>query len=214
MNELKDNLEGFFRSWVIFAPSDEITKIQKETDKIFSGYSFYPEVDWKIYGHFPPDGHQVMGAWRHPQTNVFAFLLDNPQIKTFGSNAQLLLYVAGEATEISNLGSKIDVLKTKASMEELKDKIHSQDEERLGKISKKPLVILTAVLSIFAAIINGFSLYLRKIPPPEFGSQELIRIYQYLVASVHFCALILLLIVIAICVGFLLKYGTLLIRRL
>lgn len=214
MNELKDHLKGFFRSWAIFARSEEITKIQKETDKIFSEYSFYPEFDWKKYGHFPPDGHEVMGAWRHPQTKAFAFLLDNPQIKSFGSDTQLLLYVAGEATEISNLGAKIDVFKTKASITELKDKIHSQDEERLCKISKKPLVILTAVLSIFAAVINGFSLYLRKIPPPELGSQELIKFYQYLLALVHFSALILLLIVITICMGFLIKYGTLLIRRL
>ena len=216
MNELKDKIQPkeMLRSWVIFSSLEEIAKIQKETDKIFLGYSFYPEVDWKRYGYFPPENHQVMGAWRHPQTKVFAFLLDNPQIKSFGPNALLLLYVAGETTEISNLEPQIELFKSKAAMAELKGKMHSSDEERLNKVSKKPLAILTAVLSIFAAIINGFALYLRKIPPPELGSQSLIEVYKYLMALVHYSALILLLIVIAICVAFLLKYGVVLIRRL
>lgn len=206
--------EESLRSWAIFIPKKDIPKIQKEIDKIFSGYSFYPEFDWKKYGYSPPDGHQVLGAWRHSQTKVFAFLLDNPQIETYGSNAHLLLYTAGSTVEISKLEPKIEALKSKVALIETKNRTLIQDEERLKGVSKKPLIILMAVLCTFGGITSYLSEYLRKIPPPKFGNEVMAKFYGILMEFLHLSALILLLIVTIICIAFLLKYGYLLIKRL
>lgn len=208
------HFEESLRSWAIFVPKKDISKIQKETDKVFSGYSFYPEFDWKKYGYSPPDGHQVLGAWRHSQTKVFAFLLDNPQIESWGSNAHLLLYTAGSMVEISKLEPKIEALKSKVALTETKDRTLIQDEKRLKGISKKPLIILMAILGTFGGIITYLSDYLRKIPPPKFGNEATAKFYNILMELLHLSALVLLLIVAIICIAFLLKYGYLLIKRL
>lgn len=134
---------------------------------------------------------------------------------TIDPTIQLLLYVAGEIVEISMLEPKLGVLKSNFELEEKKGKIDTLVGERLDRVHKsKSLGILTSILVIFTAIINGFSLYLRKLPPPELGSQGLFKIYKLVLALVHFSALFLLLLVIAICAAFLIKYGVLLIRRL
>lgn len=208
-------LKAIHRSWVIYGSSKrEISKIQRGVDSILSGYSFYPEVDWGQYGYRPPDGHQIMGAWRHPETKAFAFLLDNPNIRAVEPSIQLLLQIAGENVEISQLEPKIEALKTELHIEEQKDRVDTYLGERLDRIRKsKSLAPLTGVLCLFTAIINAFSLYLRKLPPPELGWQEFIEIYRVFLGVIHLGALLLLLLVIAIVAGFLIKYGMLLIRR-
>lgn len=211
-------LEEKCRSWVIYGSSEKgLSNIQRDVDKIFSGYSFYPEIDWGQYGYRPPEGYQVLGAWRHPKTRIFAFLLDNPPMKTSAPTIQLLLYVAGTTVEISILESKIEVLKANFELEDKKDRVDSSVGERLDRIYKyksKSLAVLLGVLGIFTAIINGLSLYLRKLAPPELGSQKLILAYNGLLVLVHFVAVLLLLLVIVICAVFVIKYGVLLIRRL
>jgi hypothetical protein len=89
------------RYWVIYIGQESAPKIQKAVDMMFSEYSFYPEIDWKKYGYLPPEGYQVMGAWRHPQTKAFGFLLDNPKIKALGKIPQFLISAAGEIEELS-----------------------------------------------------------------------------------------------------------------
>jgi hypothetical protein len=202
------------RHWVIYGGQGETPRIQKAVDTIFSEYSFYPEIDWKKYGYLPPEDRQVMGAWRHPQTKAFAFLLDNPKIKSLGKIPQFLISAAGEIAELSKIDTKISALKQNLSIEERKEKQIIRDKERLGEISKKPFGVLFWVIGIFTAVINGFSLYLRKIPLPEFRSDYLSVIYIHIFALVHYLALILLLAVIIICLSLLIKYGVLYVRRL
>jgi hypothetical protein len=203
------------RSWAIYAASNsEIAVIQREVDHVFSGYSFYPEVEWKLYGYLPPDKYQVLGAWRHPQTKVFAFLLDNRNNETSGTALQLLLHIAGDISEIIKLDPRIDDLKKNLNLSEKKGRVNLHYGTRLDRLNKTSLGILTGILTIFAGIINGFALYLRKIHPPQFSNKLFIDIYNWVVLVVHFSALFLLLILILICGAFLIKYGILLIRRI
>jgi hypothetical protein len=202
------------RHWVIYGGQGESPNIQKSIDMIFSEYSFYPEIDWKKYGYLPPEDRQVMGAWRHPQTKAFAFLLDNPKIKSFGKTPQFLISAAGENAELSKLDIRISTLKKKLNIAEGKEREIVRDKERLGQLSKKPFGVLLWVIGIFTAVINGFSLYLRKIPLPEFRSDYLSLIYIHIFALVHYLALILLLAVIIICLALLIKYGVLYVRRM
>jgi len=202
------------RHWVIYGGQGETPRIQKAVDTIFSEYSFYPEIDWKKYGYLPPEDCQVMGAWRHPQTKAFAFLLDNPKIKSLGKTPQFLISAAGEIGELLKLDIQIGTLKQNLNIAERKEKQIIRDKERLGAISKKPFGVLFWVIGIFTAVINGFSLYLRKIPLPEFGPSYLSTIYIHIFALVHILALILLIAVITICLFLLIKYGVLYVRRM
>ena len=112
MNNSKEHIKDKIHSWSIYSSSkSNIYKIIKDVDEIFSDYSFYPEIDWNKYGYRPPDGYQIYGAWRHPDSKVFVFLLDNPYMVTYETNTQLILYVAGEEVEINYFENKLEILK-------------------------------------------------------------------------------------------------------
>ncbi len=202
------------KSWVIYGSSKaEIPKIQRALDHLFGGYSFYPEVDWIQYGYRPPERHQVLGAWRHPKTRLFAFLLDNPKMTTIKPAIQLLIYIAGETAEISTLEPKLAALKNTFTLEDKRVKADAVMEERLERVNEsKHFAVLTGVLTILTAIINGFSLYLRQLPSPQLGNSVLVGVYGIVLVMVHFAALFLLILVAVIVAAFLIKYGILLIR--
>lgn len=204
------------RSWVIYGILiDETTKVQKEIDEICYDYSFYPEIEWGQYGYGPPENHQVLGAWRHPQTKVFIFLLDNPSIVTTKPETSLLLRVVGQYDEIKKLIPEIENLKDKFLLAEKKAESDQRVGERIDRFRKsKSLSALFIFLSLFTAIVNAFSLFLRKLPPPVLGSTVVIDIYKYGVMAVHFASICMLFIVITICIILSIKYGIMLIRRL
>jgi len=207
--------DGLCSSWIFYgSEKGDVIKIQKEVDHIFSDYSFYPEIEWGKYGYRAPEGHQVLGAWRHPQTRAFAFLLDNPSMVTIKPSTQTLLYITGDETEISKLRQKCDLLKSRFADIRKKDETISGIATRLDRIQKsKPLGVIMTVLALFTAFVNGFSLYLRKLPAPNMRSEELSIIYGYFVVSVHIGSLALLLIIICFLAIFLFKYGRLVLKR-
>ena len=61
--------------------------------------------------------------------------------------------------------------------------------------------------------MNAFSLYLRNLPVPDFANETLLVTYRWLIVAVHFGALALLLLIVAIAFAYLLKFGLLLVRR-
>lgn len=211
-----ENINTSALNWIIYGSSkDDIIKIQKEVDKIFFDYSFYPEIEWAQYGYRAPEGHQVLGAWRHTDGDVFIFLLDNPNMFIMEPNVQLLLLIVGKASEVYKLEKRCDHLKTKFAIKEEKEEKDLEIKYRLENIRKsKSVGFISSILGIFTVVINGFSLYLRKLPTPEFGNQFLKTVYEVLIALVHFSSLILLFIVILILALFLIKYGIMLIKKL
>lgn len=202
-------------SWIFYgSDKNSIYKIQKEVDQIFSDYSFYPEIEWGKYGYRAPEGHQVLGAWRQPQTRAFAFLLDNPGMVIIKPNTQILLYITGDETEILKLKHKCELLKNRFADNFKEDEKVSDISARLERIQKsKHLGVIMTILSLFTAFINAFSLYLRKLPAPKMTSEELSIIYNNFVVFVHIGSLALLLIVICFLALFLFKYGRLVLKR-
>src|SRR4030043_1982720 len=209
-----NHLDGPCSSWIFYgSEKGDVIKIQKEVDHIFSDYSFYPEIEWGKYGYRAPEGHQVLGAWRHPQTRAFVFLLDNPSMVKIKPSTQTLLYIIGDETEISKLKPKCDLLKSRFAEIRKKDEKISDIATRLDRIQKsRPLGVIMTVLALFTAFVNGFSLYLRKLPAPKMHSDELSVIYGYFVVSVHIGSLVLLLIIICFLAIFLFKYGRLVLK--
>ncbi len=203
-------------SWIFYgSDKNSIIKLQKEIDQIFIDYSFYPEIEWGKYGYRAPEGHQVLGAWRHPQTRAFAFLLDNPSMMNIKPNAQLLLYIIGDEDEISKLKKKCDLLKNTYAIIAKDDEKTTNITTRLERIrTSKHLGLIVTVLTIFTALINAFSLYLRKLPAPKMNSEELTNIYDYLVVAIHLASLALLLLVICFLAVFFFKIGRLILKRI
>jgi hypothetical protein len=202
--------------WQLLASTGEETKkIQREIDRVFSGYSFYPEVDWKNFGYFPPDGYQVLGAWRHPDALLFGFLLDNPFMQKFNSNLQFLIYIVGEEQEILSIEKKILNLKKGLMKDAFRTAQTLGAASRLDQMTtNRSTAVFTAILAFVTVLINAFSLYLRTLPAPELSSQFLKGLYICLLSLVYFVSLGLLILVSIICGLFLLKYAFVLLRRL
>jgi len=209
------SIDEFCHPYVIYCHSqDEISRIQKEVDGILSDYVFYPEIDWGQYGYRPPENYNVLGAWRHPESKVFIFLLDNPFMVSIGPNIQLILYMVGVNSEVRIVENNLNRMKNKFSIEEKKIKNISMIETRLDKMHKsKSMAFIITIVSVFTAIINAFSLYLRKLPPPIINNEVFLAIYESLIIVIHITSLILLIFVIFMLLVFLFKYSSMLIKR-
>lgn len=201
--------------WALWSTTpDQASALQRSIDKIFSEYSFYPEIEWEKYGYIPPERYPLLGAWRHPDARVFAFLLDNPFMGRSTSIKQMILYLSGEKEEVRRFDSQINKLKIGSARAERKELLSREAGVRLDGVEKaKPLERLLKLVGLFTVIINALSLFLRSLSPPHLPSPQLIIAYQILVAAVHFSALFLLLLVTLIAIAYVMRYGLLLLRR-
>ena len=87
--------------------------------------------------------------------------------------------------------------------------------KRLNRVDeRRHFAVLTSVLSVITLILNGLSLYLRQLPPPQFSNTAIAGVYSITIALVHFSALILLILVAVIVGAFLVKYSMPMLRNL
>jgi hypothetical protein len=193
----------------------ETASIHKATEHIFSGFSFYPEVDWKRYGYYPPDGHKVLGAWRHPDVYAFVFLVDNPGMKLPSGLEQLILFYSGRKTDLIPFSPRIERLRRDLARKNGRRESDQQLQSRLDKTDKAgTLKKLIALMGPITAAINGLALYLHKLAPPRIDIAWLSEIYDILLPLVYISSLMLLFVFTLICVAYVCKYGFLLLRRM
>jgi len=204
------------RAFIVFLRSkDDISKIQKEVDNLFPDYIFYPELDWDQYGYRPPEGHQVLGAWRHLNSELFIFLLDNPHMMSFPPAYQVLFHLAGDISLITKSQRKLNQLKASFALSDKEAETLLNIEKRLSQIgSSKHFKILFTILTLITISLNTIAFFIRKQPVPEFDNLFLTESLRYLMISVYFFAIISQIIVMFICIILFVKFGILFIRRL
>lgn len=201
------------KSVAYYCLSDEVITIQKEINMIYSDYSFYPEVEWDNYGYYPPEGHQVLGAWRHTELKAFVFLLDNPSMYILKSHKQLILFITGDKKEVLRKLTKCAKLQEKRDNLDKHRLLMDQIDRNLHQIYKtKSIKVISTILVSFTAIINVFSLYLRKLSTPKM-IPFFTETYNYLITLIHISSLVLLCCCIIFLIIFLVKYGMTIIKR-
>ena len=215
MKETDSNLFSTAALIVYLRSEDDISKIQKEVDTLFSEYVFYPELDWDQYGYRPPECHQVLGAWRHFNSRLFIFLLDNPFMMSCPPACQVLFHLAGETFLITQSQKKLNQLKTTFALSDKKAEANVETEKRLTKMGvSRQYKILFGVLTLFTISLNTIAFFLKNQALPEFESQFLTVCLQYLLITVHLLAVSSLLIVMLISIILFVKYGLFFIRKM
>lgn len=195
--------------------SEREVPVEVTIDQAFEGYLFYPEPEWARFGYRPPENFPLIGAWRDARGKVFIFLLDRTRKRPSNSPSQLLLYVSGDKREIDSIERRITSLKTLLAKAERKELRGRDAAFRLeGEKKAQSVERLMKLIGLFTVIVNGFSLYLRKLPPPTFLIVSFAYFYQLLLSAIHFTALLLLLLTIIICLSYAFRYGLLLLRRM
>lgn len=202
--------------WALWAnPSRNVLPLPRVVDQALSGYLFYPEPEWARHGYRPPENYPLLGAWRDVTGKVFAFLLEPDPEAGGAREKRLLLYVAGDRNAVDELGARVTAIKSVLAKSERKELQVRQAEYRLGQEQKyASLPRLVKLIGVFTAIVNAFSMYLRRLPPPDLPSATLQLIYKFLVAAIHVSSLTLLLAVTMVGVAYVVQYGVLLLRRL
>lgn len=205
-------------SWILWttASHEDSASVHEEVDRIFSnGFSFYPEKEWKATGFPPPEGYNVLGAWRDPSFRGFAYLLDNPGMKVPPGTISHLLTYDGTRAQLASFNLQIDRLKKTLSLDNARKKNDKRLRTRLRQadtsVSFRKLLVLMGSIT---GIINALALYLRKLPPPSIQIRWLAEVYNVLLPSVYISALLLLLLFAIIFLIFTTKYASLLIRKL
>lgn len=214
-----EELVGFgTTSWVVWSRSDHDTAfVQEGVDRLLHGYSYsyYPEVEWPVYGYRAPDGYGVLGAWRHPERLAFVFLLDEPLSSgTTPNTRRLLIFVGGPASERSRFDSPIWKLKTdlyKAVKQEHDD---AYLEKRLAAAQRiKPTKQLLGFFGLFVAGFDVFQ-YTWKALSGFPGRGFLLTGHSLPIFVIQFIVLPFLLVFIIVCLAFALKYGVRMLWRL
>lgn len=203
-------------SWRLWSSSPaETTSVHGSVDQIFEGYSFYPELEWKNFGCFPPDGHKVLGAWRHPDIYAFVFLLDNPGMASPTGMQQLVLTYSGEKAQLTPLRRKIEKLSRELVLRNRQRINILQIQARLEKNDKSgALKRLLALMGPITLAINGFAAFLHKLAPPSIQVEWLSKTYQLLLVTLYASSLVLLILFCWISFAYLAKYGFMLLRRM
>jgi|ERR1700733_7450121 len=212
-----DFAEVFRRSWILWcsASPDDQASVHEEVDKIFSpGFSFYPELEWKTR-YPPPQGYEILGAWRDDRNRAFAFLLDNPGMKPPPGAVSLLLHCVGTQAVLTHFLPQIDHLKDDLAAKNGRQKSGKRLQGRLRQAdTSKSLRHLMALMGPITGVINALTLYLRRLPAPTIDSAWLAQSYNFLLGSVYSGALLLLLLFIVLCGLYLGKLGIMFIRKL
>lgn len=210
----EDNI--YTASWAMWPmEKDREFPIEATIDQAFKGYMFYPEPEWSKFGYRPPENYPLIGAWRDSEGKVFIFLLDLSSQRQADSPRQFLLYVSGEKSEVDLIEIIIKSLKSTLAKSEKKE-LRSRDAASVLDGEKKAQSIerLMKLIGLFTVIVNGFSLYLRKLSTPTFPNDSFMYIYQLLLSAVHLTALLLLLLTITISLFYAFRFGSLLLRRM
>lgn len=207
MNRIVKEIETFFTA-ILLKNNGEIYQIESEIDNIFSQYSFFPEIEWHNHNCTPPNGYQVLNAWRHPNKESYGFLMNNPARQEASSNAQLLIFVKSDNDEINKIKSMIHKLKQKYFIED------SPLDERINRVHKlKVPAFLITILAVFTAIVNAFSIYLSKISAPAISNHILLALYALLVSIFHILAMVFIISFCLFFIVFMAKYGLLIIKK-
>jgi hypothetical protein len=201
--------------WAFRYPAPAIPhQFENDIEKIFPGYKFYPEVEWPKYGCVPPESLPVLGAWRHPENEAFAFLLEIAPGKKGLRSKQARLYMFGSQRELQRCGAEISHIKASIEQVEKRALRNAENEQRFkGGDHSRSIRQLLTLSTLFTMIVNALSYYLRKLEPPDLPLGFMRNLYLALVTSVHFVALALLVLISLISAIYVLKYGVALIRR-
>jgi hypothetical protein len=177
-------------------------------------FSFYPETEWVKFGHRPPETRRVLGAWRNDRGTAAAFLLDTMASTDNKTREQVLLYTSGDDKAITIIGSKIAELKNDIEKIETRHLLSQDSDRQLDEDQiRKPITRLAKLVGFFTVVVNGFSFYLRKIPAPQFSKIWIANAYEIVVASIHIAALLFILSITLVGIGYVFRYARLLSKR-
>lgn len=195
-------------------PSPASLPFSRQLDGMLPGCVYYPEEEWGTFNYRPPEHSDLLGAWRTQRGDAFVFLLSFHRKQVEADTPDYRVLVAGRGDVVRSIGKQIVAHKgvlERVQRRELATK--KADENFTEEVNTKSLQRFTAIVAVFAAIVNAFSLYLRNLPVPDFANETLLVTYRWLIVAVHFGALALLLLIVAIAFAYLLKFGLLLVRR-
>ena len=201
-------------SWMLWENKTLTPPLLKTIDNVFSDYIFYPEIEWSKFGCYPPEMYNPQGSWRDRDGKIFIFLLSNVSLKSRRSGTNLLLYAQGDSNDLDAIqkqiaGIKSGIVKTETrdfSMNNARDSLAIEDHT--NSASK-----LMKLAGFFTVSVNALSIYLQRLPTPVFPTQKLAVIYQSLLALIHILSLSLLIILILLFIGYVIKYGLLVLRK-
>ena len=197
------------------ASPDDQASVHEQVNRIFSkGLSFYPELEWKSR-YPPPQGHEILGAWRDGLNRAFVFLLSNPGMKPAPGTAPLLVHCVGARAVLNAFRPQVERLSNDLTTRNLRQRSGKKLQGRLKEAdTSKALKRLMMLLGAITGVVNALSIYLRRLPPPTIEVAWLLKTYNVLLPCVHIGALMLFLLFIALLALFSAKMGYLLIKKL
>jgi len=204
---------AYYNQVLYYESPAQLSAIEQMIDASLSnvyGFSYYTEFEWGQYGYEPPEGHDVVCAWRHLDTEVYITLL-SPSKKVGQKVAKkLVLTIVGIDENIAKYKKLLTELKKKYSNKRSREIDQTETSNRLDRISKsKHYKYPVAIVSLITVVTNAFSLYLRKIPPPSFDNSIIASVYKISFWCFNILSVFALSLLMLLCISIIIRYGIL-----
>jgi hypothetical protein len=203
--------------WAIRYKAPEIAYyLENEIEmKLFPGYIFYPEIEWPKYGCVPPETLPVLGAWRRVTGDAFAFLLEVAAGRGKDRTRQVRLYFYGPEDEIKRCEPRLVAIKSDL-MRFQRQTLRTEEELKLfnGQFHSRAVRQILLLLTLVTTVTNAASYYLRRTNFADIPEGFLKSFYLEIVQCINIAALILLLSLAFVCMGYIFRYARVLLRRI
>ncbi len=201
--------------WQILATDQsDFDRLRRDIDVLFDRFSYHPEVEWLEFGYAPPQGYEVLDAWKDPDTITSVFLLRRPTQRKEIKQFQLILCAVGQPSMLHSIDKKVNTLKKGHSRRIVKTSETLGAVLRLDQMNHtRSIAFFSGYIAFVTALVNAFSHYLRTLNPPSFDSTTLQYLYIALLDLIYFSSAGLLSIVTIVCDLFLIKYSYILLKR-
>lgn len=203
------------RAWCLYTQTATGgARLQRQiNDHVFKDCDYLREQDWRRQGIHPPEGGRLFGAWCHPHETLFAFLVESQNIAGVGSNIPLVLMIEGSQSQVDTISGRLDSLRRSLRIEDAAEQSRSIADQRIRLLQNvNPIGIITGLLTVFTAVVNGLALYLRTLPSHISGLPLLNSALTVIMWIVQALGLLLLATLVTLVIMLAVKVGALIHR--
>ncbi|MBY5442812.1 hypothetical protein HFO93_04860 [Rhizobium leguminosarum] len=174
----------------------DLARLKQELEAALGGFSYYPEIEWNLFGFRPPEGLPFFGAWRNADRTEFVYLVGEETKKTGETENRLLLIMSAQGAErLTILSGRFDKATARFRRIE-KQNVAGQSVTTRRKSFLKDYAStrVTAVFSVVAIALNVTSRSLRQLQPPQSKFEFLNAVYDFGLMAVHILSLLSLIL--------------------
>jgi hypothetical protein len=193
---------------------EELPNLRQAVNQALAGFSYYPEMEWDLFGFRPPEGLPFFGAWRTESSTEFVYLVGETRSARGAEVERVLLIMSALGEQrLKTLLARFDRVEARFRRIEESAILHQKAVNRRRLFTEGyPSVRVSAVFGVVTLALNAISGGLRNMPRPVTIIEPMSELYDFSVMCVHIVAVLSLFLLGMFCVIYFLRHIFYLVR--